>query len=200
MSGSIRCLVGVWCLLCMLVVSGCTGSQSTHFYILTSPELTVDSQLNRVKNTVKRVGIRRINLPGYLDRPQMVTRSFDNELTISSRHQWAEPLSESILRVITEQLSRRLPTINVSSFPWSGGQTQDVEIALQFLQFEIVDQQTCVIDVKWTLFSVDDSNGIGYQETLSLPVEQSGYQHYVAVQSKALARLSEKIVDSLADL
>ncbi|MCH9696646.1 MAG: PqiC family protein [Gammaproteobacteria bacterium] len=197
---SIRCLVVVWWLLCVFVSSGCTGSQSSHFHILTSPALTVDSQLNRVKNTLKRVGIRRIQLPGYLNRPQIVTRSFDNELTISSSHQWAEPLSESILRVITDQLSRRLPTIHVSSFPWSGSQTQDVEIAVQFLQFEIVDQTTCVMDVKWTLFTVDDSNGISYQETLLLPVDQNGYQQYVAVQSEVLARLSAKIANSLADL
>jgi uncharacterized lipoprotein YmbA len=56
------------------------------------------------------IGINPIVVPAYLDRPQIVTRIGANELEMAKFHCWAEPMEDSLGRVLAEDLSNLLFT------------------------------------------------------------------------------------------
>ncbi len=187
------------CLLILVLSTGCAERQGTHFHLLSSAEIHA-YQKSTPLPAIQRIGIREIKLPGYLDRPQIVTRIGVNEIALSYAHQWAEPLSQLIVRVITSQLSARLANVVVSAYPWSFNQSQDAEIQIQINQFEIVDHQNCVLDVNWSISTHSKKPTIDHQSMISVPVGQQSYSAFVKAQSQAMSELSTQIISSLAEI
>lgn len=79
------------------------------------------------------IELRRPGLAGYLDRADIVLHDTGTQLTVNSQQRWAEPIGDMIGRVLTEDLSQRLPDSTV--FSESGAITADptlrVEIDIQ---------------------------------------------------------------------
>jgi uncharacterized lipoprotein YmbA len=79
------------------------------------------------------IELRRPGLAGYLDRPDIVLKDAGYQLTVNSQQRWAEPIGDMIGRVLTEDVSQRLPGSTV--FNESGAITADptlrVEIDIQ---------------------------------------------------------------------
>ena len=95
-------------LIAIVILSGCTTTGPGHreiprYYVLTSSAL--DSSAAPSKNSV-RLAIMPILLPGYLERPQIVTRS--NQITnirVNDYDRWGEELSSGIERIIAISLA-----------------------------------------------------------------------------------------------
>jgi uncharacterized lipoprotein YmbA len=64
------------------------------------------------------VGVLPVVLPGYLDRPQVVTWSAPDELRIDEFLRWAEPLDLGITRTVAENLDLLLTPYRVIRSPW----------------------------------------------------------------------------------
>jgi len=83
-------------LICSLtVLGGCASTEPSRFYILHSLSGSeAETQIAAAENGVA-IGIGPIELPEYLDRPQIVTRLSKNELQLAEFDQWVEPLNWS---------------------------------------------------------------------------------------------------------
>lgn len=55
------------------------------------------------------VKLRRVGVPGYLDRPEIVRAGAGGRLDVMGGARWAEPLEEMLSRVLAENLRQRLP-------------------------------------------------------------------------------------------
>jgi uncharacterized lipoprotein YmbA len=183
-------------LLTTVLLSGCTDHPVTRLHILTLNQNEQD-QVTRPSVIMRNIGIREIKLPAYLDRPQIVSRVGDNELVLSSLHQWGEPLSQSIARVLAEQLDADLVDVHVRSYPWSHKQSIAAQIELQIKQFEIVDNQACVLDVTWLIWPKDNTTAITHHTKITVPVNSQQYSVLVQAHSQALVQLSKQIASSL---
>lgn len=64
------------------------------------------------------VGVLPVVLPGYLDRPQVVTWRAPDELRIDEFLRWAEPLDLGITRTVAENLDALLTPYRVIRSPW----------------------------------------------------------------------------------
>ncbi|MEE9426373.1 MAG: PqiC family protein [Methylococcales bacterium] len=193
---SIRVL-SVIVLLTAMLLSGCTDHPVTRLHILTTIQNEPD-QLKKSTVIIKNVGIREIKLPAYLDRPQIVSRVGDNELVLSSSHQWGEPLSQSVSRVLAEQLDNELVNARVFVHPWSHKQTITAQIEVQINQFEIVDTQACVLDVSWLIWPKDNNTAISHHAMITVPVNNQQYSTLVNAHSQAIVQLSKQIANSLS--
>ena len=60
-----------------------------------------------VKEVGPAIGVGPIVIPGYLERPQLVTRDAKGELEIWSYHRWAESLDLGIAATLAEALAAR---------------------------------------------------------------------------------------------
>ena len=65
------------------------------------------------------VGVLPVRMPGYIDRPQLVTWTAPGELRIDEFLRWAEPLDAGITRTVAENLDALLPESHVVRAPWA---------------------------------------------------------------------------------
>lgn len=118
-----------------LLAAGCGGflprTKPSTFYVLNAtaergagPALPV------------ALGIGPVELPAYLDRPQVVTRLGTNQLDLSESRRWAEPLQKNVVDVLLLNLARELGTDRVTAFPFAMGLPRDYDVTVQFLRFE----------------------------------------------------------------
>ena len=96
--------------LCFLLTACILGtSQTSKFYTLTSEPGP------SISNSYKSfVGVMRIQLPKYTDRPQIVTQNKNSpEMVISEYNRWIENPSVLATRVLVEDLSALLPSAQI---------------------------------------------------------------------------------------
>ena len=101
----------------LIVLSGCASTAPSRFYVLNSLP-SVETQVAADDQDVT-IGIGPIQLPQYLDCPQIVTRIGPNELQLAEFDLWAEPLKDNVSRVLVANLSLLLGTESIAVFPWS---------------------------------------------------------------------------------
>lgn len=59
--------------------------------------------------------ITQTNLPELIDRPQLVTRTANNQVRIKEQQRWGEPLRRAIPRVLAMELGRKLDSGRIVS-------------------------------------------------------------------------------------
>ena len=97
----------------LLTVAGCAVTPPPTFYQL---EETASTQLSGLERGIA-IGVEPVNVEPYLDRPQIVTRGAGHKLKLSEFNRWAEPLKDSISRVIIVNLSNMLESTRVFKIP-----------------------------------------------------------------------------------
>src|SRR5580704_15985075 len=87
---------------------GCGSSPPTRFYILNEIAPTTPAPAAAVPNQIP-VRVEAVVIAPELDRPELVTRSGPNRVHVAGSDRWAAPLAEQIRRVLSVDLSARLP-------------------------------------------------------------------------------------------
>jgi hypothetical protein len=64
------------------------------------------------------VGLLPVALPGYLERPQLITWVAPSELRVDEYLRWAEPLDAGLARTLAANLETLLPGGRVIRSPW----------------------------------------------------------------------------------
>src|SRR5271170_7666944 len=115
----------------LLAIQGCTilppRQDPSRFYILTPAS---DSASAASASQVS-IGLGPIRFPGYLKRPEMVTRIDADQLQLSAENRWAEPLDSNFQRVLAQDLSQLLGTKRIALFPWYGNPQIDYQVEVQ---------------------------------------------------------------------
>lgn len=186
-----------------LVLAGCFGtSRPARFYTLDPVEVR-DSPGSIQSDAILAVG--PIDLPAYVDRPQIVTRTGSNELVIAEFDRWGGSLDDQINGSLVTTLQERLAPGQVAVLPWrsavrSGGTTYRVAVSVS--RFDGVLGRSVVLQARWEL-SVQHG---GKEESLgvkdgSVTEEITGpdYDALVAAMQRALVRLGQQMGDSIAE-
>lgn len=100
MRGAAAILLGI-----ALVAGGCAGSPRARFYVLNPVPAKAGSP---VRGTGP-VTVGRVQIPDFLDRPELVRHMARNRLKVSETERWGGALAAMIRRVLSEDLSRQLP-------------------------------------------------------------------------------------------
>ncbi|WP_342237471.1 PqiC family protein [Inquilinus sp. OTU3971] len=90
-----------------------------------------------------------VEIPKYLDRPQIVRRSGTVELGLDEFERWGEPLANMAQRVLADDLAQRLPagSIVTASRTLSGDEALTVEVTLGRLDPD--PDGTIVLEAQW---------------------------------------------------
>jgi uncharacterized lipoprotein YmbA len=150
----------------------------------------------------RRIGIGPINLPEYLDRPQIVTRIGENEHQLDEFNQWAESLTFSIARVLGENLSILLATDNIFLFPWRGSTQIDYQVKVGVIRFTGTPGGNAVLDVLWTIYKGNDAKELidMKKSSFSQSTGGEGYEALVSAQNKMLEDFSREIAETIKAL
>ena len=183
---------------CLMVVgmlaTACATSAPTRVYVLgsTTPTETAKGAPCIV------LGIGPVEIPGYLDRPQIVTRLSSNEIQPSDFDQWGEPLAQGIGRALADNLASQLCAQRVEYYPWKGSLTVDYQVRVRVTRFEGHLGGSAELVAQWTLVGSDGKKVLAEKSSsLSAPAVGSGYEGLVAAQSKTLEKLSVEIASEI---
>ena len=81
------------------------------------------------------VGLLRVALPGYLERPQLITWVAPGELRIDEYLRWAEPLDAGLQRTLAANLQALLPDARVIRSPWPSSARLGARVRVELQRF-----------------------------------------------------------------
>ncbi len=177
---------------CLLLNACLLGtSKNAKFYAISAVPTQVVSEQYKAS-----IGINRVQLPKYMDRPQIVTqRKNSTQVNISEFNRWVEGPAVLSTRALAENLNTLLPAAQINQTRFKGGdfsRTVTVEIT----------KMSAVLGEQAALVAWCTIKGRGEQEQIhqrfeyAVPVGKT-YDDLVQAYNQLLADLSHDIATIL---
>jgi|CXWL01.1.fsa_nt_gi uncharacterized lipoprotein YmbA len=101
--------------------SGCAlkRSKQAQIYVLDSIAAAGDGAATLRDAPLSVVGVLRVTVPGWIDRPEITRRGEGGEIVADDFARWGEPIGRGIQRVLTENLATLLPDRLVVAAPFA---------------------------------------------------------------------------------
>lgn len=161
----------------LLWLAGCASSPPTNFYTLsdTPPEASAPAGAGHVI-------ITGVTIPGEIDRPEIVRRIGSNQLSVAESDRWAAPLDDTIRRVLTDDIGRRMP-----------GAAAEPQRPVTVDIHEFYGDAGCNVTLRavWTL---KQAGAQARNEEIHVPSSGSCPTTLAATMSLALGQLSDRII------
>lgn len=153
------------------------------------------------KNSQKIIGLARILIPEYLDRPKIIIEIEPNEYTIAEFHRWTEPLDRSISRVITQNLTSQLPNYAIIPAPWQNLGKPNFELHIHILDFK-PQLFLChtLLHARYSIINLENKQTIHSHEafiTVPLNEDHEEYLKVVTSMDQALMQCSLEIASKI---
>jgi len=143
------------------------------------------------------VGLGPIRLPGYLDRERIVVRASANRLELLDLSRWAEPLEQSLYRVIAENLAGLLGTNDIRLFPFSGP-APEVKLQIDIRRFETSEDYSATLAACWFVKDGRSDEVLACRETrVTKPARDRSISGSVGALSEALGELSVQMASAV---
>ena len=174
-----------------LAACGILGSprpDPTRFFTLSSPA----PESGRMSSLT--IGMGPNVWPGYLDRPQMVTRLDAERIVLSPTERWAEPLRTQFERGLAFQLMGDLGTDEVVVFPWWPSRQINAVVGVNVRAFEANADGSAHLDAVWTVKDGHREHALlTGQRNIREPISPDGTEEAVAALGRALGTLGDAI-------
>jgi uncharacterized lipoprotein YmbA len=192
-------LAGVALSTCLLLSSGCASSLTSHFYVLS--HLSAATPTVATTGLGLAIGVGPVELPDYLDRPQIVSRTSQNELTLAEFDRWAEPLKDNFTQVLAENLAVLLPSQRVVVYPWRRATPVDYQLVVKVIRFDLTVGGDSVLNTRWSVLSSDGRQTLLTRES-SYTEHPAGddYPAIVTALNQTLAAFSRDVAAALKGL
>jgi len=179
----------------ILTSGGCATTPPPTFFQLEEP---ANVQLSGIERGIA-VGVGPLNLPAYLDRPHIVTRATEHRLELSEFNRWAEPLKESMLRVLAVNLSNELETTRVFVFPRRRPVVPiEFTVEINVARFDGRLGGEVVLVARWILLGKEEQL---ISTKVSIIKEQAAggdYDSLIKAQNRTLKELSKEIAQAIS--
>jgi uncharacterized lipoprotein YmbA len=187
-------LVAAW-------LTGCLGGPATHFYALHSGSgEAVGAPIAARPELGLAVG--PLELPRYLDRPELITQDDTNRLIVADAHRWGGSLRNDIVRVVADDLGRLLGTARVVIYPTEPRFQARYRVLLDLRDLRAVRGERVALVVRWTVADLaGDGRALVVEESrIEQPLSSRSYDELVAAESAAFGSLSRRIAERIAAL
>jgi uncharacterized lipoprotein YmbA len=199
-------LAGTVVIVCFVLLGGCLGKgtqQDTQFYLL-EPISGISSVEHTSSDDVSiGLAIGPVRLREYLYRPQMVTRTEENEIIIDNFHSWGEPLDKNFTIVLAANLSELLATNKIVIFPWRKRPPDlEYQIVVDVMRFDGDLGGRASLIVHYYISAVGESEGeerrIGiWKSSFSRQTGDDSYKALVATMSELVDDFSREVAEKL---
>jgi len=195
--------IGIFLIISLVVLGGCLGKGTqdpTKYYLLQPMASSVTGDQTGAEDSGFSVGVGPIRMRQYLDRPQIVTRTGENEVYIDTFQNWAEPLGDNFSAILTANLSVLLETNKLILWPFGKKVKHvDYQVLVDVIRFDGVLGGEAVLSARW--YVVSHKEGMKVEEmipkrsTFTAPLEGDSYEDLVAAMSKTLEDFSREVAD-----
>lgn len=140
------------------------------------------------------VGLDRVQLPEYLLRSELVTRSASNQLQIAEYEVWGEPFKDGFTRTLRRDLENELDGASVLTAPFDPAAKPDLAVDVDVQRFERVAGEGAVLEARWTLRDVKRGAVVARRDARERqPLADANTQAAVAALSRDVAALAAEI-------
>lgn len=178
-------------------LSGCGAvSEPSKFYLLNSLSPSDDAIVKVPLNLA--IGIGPVDIPEYVDRPQIVTRVSANELNLDEFHKWAEPLKKNIPQVLADNVSVLMKTDHVASYPWKRTTQIDYQVTVDITRMDTAPDGEAHLIARWQIFGEDTRTVLDTQTShFTASLQGTGYAAVVSAINQTISDLSRSIGKSI---
>ena len=186
-------------LACGYWLTGC-GSAPTRFYVLTPVAVSAGQPVTGVGQG-PGIGVGPVELPDYLDRPQIVTRLDQNQFKLADFDHWSEPLKDNFTQVLAENLSILIPTERIFVFPWKRESRVGYQVMVKVTRFDRTVDGDSVLTARWRIVGNDNREELAVRTAIyTAPAAGPDYPATVAAMNQTLTALSRDIASALKGL
>lgn len=188
-------------LLLALLSLGCARSPSTSWYLLSGGAPEAPHSATAVA-TPKGAGpltvqLRRVDIPGYLDRAGIVTREAgDVQIKVAEFHSWAEPLSTGMQRALSAALLPLLAQGDVLLQALDDDSRGPLQAFVQVQRLDGSMGGQAQLEARWSLRTQQD---VTLARGAFVDSEPAGtdYASLVRAQSALVRRLAESMAQPM---
>jgi uncharacterized lipoprotein YmbA len=184
------------CLLA-LALAGCLGaSRPVDFYNLTPLPRPI-KRLEAAPGTI--IAVPPVMIPQYIDRPQIVTRTDENQIALSEFNRWGGTLKDELTYVLVENLNILLAErrANVMIDILAFDPTYLVTVTVNRFDGQLGD--TVWLSAAWTIRDQKAKKMLAVKTSaIQEKAAAEGYDALIAAESQAVAALSREIAAELS--
>lgn len=201
-------LAGTLVIVCFLLLGGCFGKgtqEDTRFYLLLP--ISGISSVEHTPTDDEAIGlaIGPVRVREHLNRPQMVTRTEENEILIDNFHSWGEPLDRNFTIVLAANLSELLATDKIVIFPWRTRPTDlEYQVIADVIRFdgELGGEVSLIAHYYIWDWAMEGSEGkdrrIGtWKSSFSRQTADESFETLVATMSELVGDFSREVAEKL---
>jgi uncharacterized lipoprotein YmbA len=181
----------------ILMTYGCARTAPARFFVLQPQPSAIDQTQPLESENDMFIGIGPMELPGHLDRPQMVTRIGSSEIHLSEFNRWAESLDKNFTRVLADNISVHLSTDNVLVYPWVGAAKIKRQVRANIIQFDSVPGGEVLLKANWALMGEDGKNLLVIKKSSFSAPAGKGYPEMVEAMNRVLGDFSLEIAKEI---
>jgi uncharacterized protein len=175
----------------LLVLAACSATPPPRLFTL-APRPATPS-----RPVAATIAIRRVQLPKYLDRLQIVSYRDPYELQYSEFVVWGENLSDMTTRVLAANLTERLPKSQVYLSAGSfADATADITLETSIDKFDPDPAGVVILSAQWAAHRQGYPDRIRSEQIRVTPSSKDPTGQ-VAAMSDALGQLADRIVAGL---
>jgi uncharacterized lipoprotein YmbA len=176
---------------------GCaTREPLPNFFVLTG---SGSGTVTRQSSGATAVLVRRVEVPTYLARTNLVTMRNGIEVQYATTQRWAEPLDQGLARAVAEDLSRSSRIRAYGFSPGAPSVPHSYDVWIRVERFEGNDNGEVVLRAHWSVSSADSSAPIASR---TADLRRSGwtpgdYPGLVRLLSAEVAEMSRQIAHAI---
>jgi uncharacterized lipoprotein YmbA len=176
------------CLLVLLVSAlGCASSPPARFYLLNIPAGGQEKQPEH--QSTNRLSLQ-VQMPEYLDRPQIVVRQGTHRLSLCELDRWAEPLSRMITRVLSQELAAGPLPVRVNP---PGPSEENAQIWVQILRLDGKPGGSVHLTAYWQIASSRGDNTLVRSFSTTVPAPAQDMDSLVQAHEQAIQKLAAEL-------
>lgn len=188
----------------LFIAGGCNilapQKDESKFYLLTPIADGVSTAVSPANQAQElSIGVGPVTFPGYLKRPEVVTRTGTDQLDLSEDKRWAEPLDSNFQSVLGQDLSQMLATQRIVIFPWYGKTHIDYQVEIQVSRFDVSSDGQSRLTARW---SIKNANGkiLFASETTTTAAVADDDAAGSAALSRDVSELSRQVAGRIREL
>ena len=179
-------------------VAGCASSSPNLTYYMLAPSALPVAELAIVETRCLVVG--PVNLPTYLNRPQVVVRQRDLTLRFMDYQRWAEPLEENIARTVLENLSTLTGIKMVFRHPHNAPKgCPTLRVFMDVVRFDTDEGRLAHLDVRWGLKDEESGKVLNRHSRLKDSVVGEGFPPRAAALNRVITTFSGEVAQAIRE-
>jgi uncharacterized lipoprotein YmbA len=154
-----------------------------------------------VNGKKRLIGIGPLTIPALLERRQIVTRKDNNSIEMAEFHQWAAPLKDNILTVLSKDIAAQQTNAIVRAYPWSAYGEVEYRIIIDISRFDSQLSKSANLEASWAIMEEVNHTIISNGETkITQPLTNANYENVVLALDRLLSEFAQQLSVQLHQL